>query len=69
MKALIKPNMYTHLARRGLSKYLQNSITHIPRVESDKVEQSPPNDDTPRTCKNVHLMEKGINQLNIRWAK
>ena len=69
MKALIKPNMHTRLARRGLSKYLQNSITHILRVESDKVEQSPSNDDTPRTCKNVHLMEKAINQLNIRWAK
>ena len=49
MKALIKPNMHTRLARRGLSKYLQNSITHIPGVESDKVEQSPPNDDTPKT--------------------
>ena len=51
MKALVKPNMHTRLARGGLSKHLQNSITHILGVENDKVEQPPPNDDTPRRCK------------------
>ena len=51
MKALVKCNMHTHLARGGLSKDLQNSITHILGVEKDKVEQPPPNDDTPRRCK------------------
>ena len=51
MKALVKPNMHIHLARGGLSKHLQISITHILRVENDKVEQPHPNDDTPRRCK------------------
>ena len=46
MKALVKPNMHTRLARGGLSKHLQNSITHILGVENDKVEQPP-----PRRCK------------------
>ena len=46
-KALVKPNMHTRLARGGLSKHLQNSITHIPGVENDKVEQLTPNDHTP----------------------
>ena len=50
MKALVKPNMHTRLARGGLSKHLQNSITHILGVENHKVEQRPPNDDTPRMC-------------------
>ena len=51
MKALVKPNMRTHLARGSLSKHLQNSITYILGVENDKVEQAPPNDGTPRRCK------------------
>ena len=51
VKALVKRNMHTRLARGGLSKDLQNSITHILGVEKDKVEQPPPNDDTPRRCK------------------
>ena len=38
MKALVKPNMNTHLARGSLSKHLQNSITQILGVENDKVE-------------------------------
>ena len=65
MKALVKPNMHTRLARGGLSKHLQNSITHILGVENDKLEQ-------PLQmvilqegdkCALLHLMEKGINQL------
>ena len=51
MKALVKPNMHTRLARGGLSKHLQNSITHILGVGNDKVDQSPPNNDPPRRCK------------------
>ena len=51
MKALVKPNMYTRLARRGLSKHLQNSITNILGVKNDKLEQPPPNDGTPRRFK------------------
>ena len=46
MKGLLKPNMHTHLARGALSKHLHNSITHILGVESDKVEQPTPNDDS-----------------------
>ena len=41
MKALVRPNMHTRLARVGLSKHLQNSITHILGVEDDNVKQSP----------------------------
>ena len=37
-KALVKPNMHTRLARGGLSKHLQTSITHILGVENDKIE-------------------------------
>ena len=71
IKALVKPNMHTRLARGGLSKHLQNSITHILGVENDKLEQ-------PLQmmilqegdkCALLHLMEKGINQLQIQWAK
>ena len=51
MKALVKSNMHTRLARGGLSKHLQNSIKHILGVENVKVEQPPPNDDAPRRCK------------------
>ena len=40
MKALVKPDMHTSLAREGLSKHLQNLITHILGVENDKVKQS-----------------------------
>ena len=43
MKALVKPNMHTCLAGGGLSKHLQNLITHILGVESDKVELSADN--------------------------
>ena len=59
MKALIKANMHTRLARGGLSKHLQNSITHILGVENDKVEQPPPNDDTPRRCKMCVIASHG----------
>ena len=59
MKALVKPNMHTPLARGGLSKHLQNSIAHILRVENDKVEQPPPNDDTPRRCKMCVIASHG----------
>ena len=59
IKALIKPNMYTRLAREGLSNYLQNSITDILGVENDKVEQPPPNDDTPRRCKMCVIASHG----------
>ena len=38
MKALVKPNMHTRLARGGLSKHLQISITHTLGVENDKVD-------------------------------
>ena len=75
MKVLAKSDMHTRLARGGLSKQLQNSITYILGVENDKVEQPPSNDDTRRRCKTcakcvlLHLMEKGINQLKIQWAK
>ena len=51
MKALVKPNMHTLFARGGLSKHLQNSVTHKLGVANDKVEQPLPNDDTPRRCK------------------
>ena len=59
MKALVKPNMHTPLARGGLSKHLQNSIAHILRVENDKVEQPPPNDDTSRRCKMCVIASHG----------
>ena len=59
MKALVKPNMHTRLARGGLSKHLQNSITHILGVENDKVEQHPPNDDTPRRSKMCVIASHG----------
>ena len=36
MKALVKPNMPSCLARAGLTKHLQNSITHILGVENAK---------------------------------
>ena len=51
MKAFVKPNMHTRLARGGLSKHLQNWITHILGNENDKVEHLPPKNDTPRRCK------------------
>ena len=51
MKAFVKPNIHTRLARGGLSKHLQNSITHILGAENDKVEHLPPNNDTPIRCK------------------
>ena len=51
MKALVKPNMHTSLAEGDLSKHLQNSITHILGVESDKVEEPSPNHYTPKRCK------------------
>ena len=51
--------MYTRLAREGLSNYLQNSITDILGVENDKVEQPPPNDNTPRRCKMCVIASHG----------
>ena len=71
MKALVKPNMHTRLARGGLSKHLQNSIKHILGIENDKVEQPLQmmilQGDVK--CTLLHLMEKGINQLKIQSAK
>ena len=71
MKALIKPNMHTRLARGDLSKHLQNSITHILGIENDKVEQPLQmmilQGDVK--CALLHLMEKGINQPKIQSAK
>ena len=58
MKALVKPNMHTRLARGSLSKHLQNSITHILGVENDKIEQPPPNDDT-RRCRMCVIASHG----------
>ena len=53
------------------SKHLQHSITHIPGVENNKVEQPPPNDNTPKRCKMCVIAShgKGQNQLKIQWAK
>ena len=51
IKALVKPNIHTRLARGGLSKNLKNSTTHILGVENDKVEQPPPNYDTSKRWK------------------
>ena len=48
MKALVNPNMHIRLARRDLLKHLQNSTAQKLGVENEKVEQPPPNDDTPR---------------------
>ena len=42
-----------------MSKHLQNQITHILGVENDKVEQPPPNDDTPRRCKMCVIASHG----------
>ena len=65
MKALVKPNMHTHLARGGLSKHLQNSITHILRVENDKVEQPLQIMILQESAKYalLHLKKKDMNQL------
>ena len=53
------------------SKHLQHSITHILEVENNKVEQPPPNDNTPKRCKMCVIASygKGQNQLKIQWAK
>ena len=59
MKALVKPNMHTCLARGGLWKHQQNSITHILGVENDKVEQPTSNDDGPRRCKMCVIASHG----------
>ena len=59
MKTLVKPNVHTPSARRGLSKHLQNPITHILAIENDKGEQPPPNDDTPRRCKMYIIASHG----------
>ena len=66
MKALVKPNMHTRLARGGLLKHLQNSIRHKLGVENDKVEQSPPNDDTPRRCKMCVIASHGKGNKSAR---
>ena len=42
-----------------MSKHLQNSITHVLGVESDKVEQPPLNDDTSRRCKMYIIASHG----------
>ena len=59
MKAFVKPNIHTCLSRGGLSKHLQNSITHIFGVENDKVEHPPLNHDTPRRCKMCFIPSHG----------
>ena len=59
MKALVKPNKHTRLARGSLLKHLQNSIRYILGVENNKVEQPPPNDDTPRRCKMCVIASHG----------
>ena len=71
MKALVKPNIYTCLARGGLPKHPQNSIKHILEVENDKVEWPPPNDDTPRRYKMCVIAShgKGHKSAKIQWAK
>ena len=78
MKALVKPNIHTCLARGGLSKHLQNSVTHRLGVESDKVEQPSPNDDTPRRCKMWVIAPHGkghksaknsIDKVKSWWSK
>ena len=74
MKALVKPNMHIRLTRGGLSKHLHNSITHVLGVENDKVEQHPPKKvqmilQEGAKSALLHLMEKGISQLKIQWAK
>ena len=63
MKALAKSNMHTRLPIGGLSKHLQNSVTHILRVKNDKVEQPPPNDDSPRRYKMCVIASYG------KWHK
>ena len=68
MKALVKPNMHTHLAGGRLSKHLQSSITQILGVENVKVEH-PLQMMTLQggaKCALLHLMEKDINQLKIQ---
>ena len=65
MKALVKLNMHTCLASGGLLKHLQNPITHILAVEHDKVEQPPPNDDTPRRCKRCVIASHGKGHKSI----
>ena len=49
------------------SKYLQHSNTYILGVENNKVEQPPPNDNTPRRFKMCVIAShgKGQNQLKI----
>ena len=68
---LINPNMHTRQARRGLSKDLHNSITYIIGVENDKVEQHPPNDNTPRRCKicPIASYDKGYNSAKDSIGK
>ena len=66
MKALVKPNMHTWLARGSLSKHLQNSITHTLGVENEKVEQPPPNDDTPRRYKMCVIASHGIEHKSAK---
>ena len=66
MKALVKPNMNTRLARGGLSKRLQNSIRHILGVENNKVEQPPPNDDTSRRCKMCIIASRGKEHKSVK---
>ena len=66
MKALVKPNMHTHLARGGLSKHLQISITHILGVENDKVEQPPPNDESPRRCIMCVIVSHGKEHISAK---
>ena len=74
MKALAKPNMHIRLTRGSFSKHLHNSTTHVLGAENDKVEQHPPRKvqmilQEGAKCALLHLMEKGISQLKIQWAK
>ena len=66
--------MHTHLARGGLSKHVQNSITHVLGVENDKVE----NNDTPRRSKMCVIASHGkghklakdsMGKVKAHWVK
>ena len=66
MKALVNPNMHIRLARKDLSKHLQNSTAHKLGVENEKVEQPTPNDDTPRRCKMCVITSHGKGHKSAR---
>ena len=71
MKALVKPNMHTRLSRGDLSNickdqsciYLELKMTK----KSSPIQMMILQEGAKFAL--LHLMEKGINQLNIQWAK